>query len=510
MRTPSIYSCRSTSVCSLVLVFLLSSFFSIKISASSMSDSELAFLPAYQIAEKIRSRELTSERITRIYLQRIKQFNPTLNAIVTLNEEALALARKADTAMEKGIVWGALHGVPITVKDNYSVKGVRSTAGYPPLQNNIPNFDATVVSRLREAGAVILGKTNMPQMGLDAQTYNPLFGVTNNPWDLTRTPGGSSGGCATAVAAGLTAFSVGNDIGGSIRIPAHFTGVYGIKTTENFVSDMGMVRESEGNRTIRHLVSHGPIARSIKDLSLVLEIIAGDGEADYEVPRVVTTPAMSKRSDEIKVAWLDTTEGVYINADTRRSVSEFIARLSKAGISTQKVQPENFSFDHAKQVFDDLLGAEVIAPELSWLERNLLCLLGYGCVITDTNKYFMTLINRDAIAHEVDRLLEVYDVWVLPVASASAHKHRITDNFDGPLPIYEEPLIIEGQPFRVYTDVFNLTGHPVVSIPIGYDKNGLPIGIQIVGKRWYDAELLAIADKLSVIAGSYQQPPDFE
>lgn len=512
MRIDSTYNSGSTRGCSLIVLLLFSVFLNVDVSARTLTDSELAFLPANQLAKMIKNGDLTSERITRIYLQRIKKFNPKLNAIATLDKAgALARAKQADAALAKGIIWGALHGVPITIKDNYNVKGMRSTAGYLPLKDNIPDTDAPIVERLRNAGAVILGKTNMPPMGLDAQTYNPIFGVTNNPWDLSRTPGGSSGGCASAVAAGLTALSIGNDIGGSIRIPTHFSGVYGIKTTEHSIPGTGMVKEEGSERTIRHLITHGPITRSVEDLSMVLGIIAGDG-ADYEVPRVVTVPSdrNAKNIDDIKVAWMDTAEGVFIDADTQHSFSEFVYRLNSQGVSTQKAQPQGFYFDAVQQVFFDLLEAQVIAPTLSWFERTLLCHLGEGCLVTEFTDYFNILSSRDAIALEIDKLLETYDVWVLPVASTSAHKHRITNNYDGPLPIYDEPLFIDGQPYTVYTEIFNLTGHPVVTIPIGYNSDGLPIGIQIVGKRWYDADLLAIAKQLNDIAGNYRQPPGFK
>jgi amidase len=214
---------------------------------SKPSQSDFNFVSAVEAARAIRRGEVSSVELTTRVLERIKQCNPQINAIVTLTEnEALARARAADEALKRGEWWGSFHGVPCTIKDTFETAGVRTTAGAPFLANHIPTRDAIVVARLCGAGAVILGKTNMPLMAGDWQSYNDIFGTTNNPWDVARTPGGSSGGCAAALAAGLTYLSVGSDLGGSIRVPAHFCGVYGHKPTLNVVPLRGHIPPPPG------------------------------------------------------------------------------------------------------------------------------------------------------------------------------------------------------------------------------------------------------------------------
>ncbi len=205
----------------------------------------LNFLPASKLAEMIRAGEVTSRQTVEVHFTQIKDQNPTYNAIVTLNEAgALAQADQADQAKRAGKTCGPLHGVPITIKDTYRVKGSRTTAGYLPLKDHIPDTDAVAVQLLKGAGAVIIGRTNTPTLAMDMQTDNPIFGKTNNPWDVERTPAGSSGGCATALATGMTSLSLGSDLAGSIRLPASFCGVYGLKPTHGVVSFEGHVGRS--------------------------------------------------------------------------------------------------------------------------------------------------------------------------------------------------------------------------------------------------------------------------
>ena len=208
---------------------------------------DILYSSAHEIAAAIRQREVSASEVVAAHLAHIRTRNPALNALVTLEEEAASRrARLADEALTRGEVWGPLHGVPLTLKDCLAVAGMRTTAGFPPLADYVPSEDATVTARLRAAGAIILGKTNVPVLASDAQTTNPLFGRTNNPWNISRTPGGSSGGAAAAVAAGLVPLEIGSDLGGSIRIPSHFCGVFGLKPTEHRVSIAGHIPDLPG------------------------------------------------------------------------------------------------------------------------------------------------------------------------------------------------------------------------------------------------------------------------
>jgi amidase len=234
--------------------------------------SNLVFSSASGLAKGIRDCTFSATEVLEAFLAQIDQHNPALNAIVTLNgAEARLQAQAADRAVATGQSLGPLHGVPITFKDLFETAGLRTTFGYQSLAQYIPPQDVPLVARLREAGAIVLGKTNLPKGGGDFQTVSPVFGRTNNPWDITRTPGGSSGGGGAAIAAALSPLDLGNDLGGSLRIPAHFCGVYSLKPTEYRVANS--LRSNP--RLLRHMITTGPIARSVKDLRLCLDIIEG-------------------------------------------------------------------------------------------------------------------------------------------------------------------------------------------------------------------------------------------
>ena len=230
---------------------------------------DLAFHSASHLATAIQERQISAQEVLDRHLRHITRHNSALNAIVTLNDgSAREQAQQADAALAEGTIWGPLHGVPITIKDLFFTEGIRTTFGYKGFADYIPNRDSTIVARLRAAGAIILGKTNLPYPSTDIQTHNPLFGRTNNPWNLNTTSGGSSGGGAAAVAAGLSPLDIGSDLGGSIRIPAHFCGVYGFKPTEHRVPSMPPTKLN----TTRHMLATGILARSIADLKLGLRI----------------------------------------------------------------------------------------------------------------------------------------------------------------------------------------------------------------------------------------------
>ncbi|MBO0713409.1 MAG: hypothetical protein J2P59_01545, partial [Acidimicrobiales bacterium] len=239
-------------------------------------DDELAFLPSVELLALLERGELSSRELLDTYLDRLDRHNKAINAIVTLDaERARQRAREADEARAHGESWGPLHGLPVTVKDVFETDGLRTTAGSPDLADYVPDRDAVLVGRLRGAGAVIFGKTNTPTMAADGQTFNPIFGTTNNPWDLTRTPGGSSGGCGAALAAGLTPLSFGSDIAGSIRIPANFCGVYGHKPSFGLIPQRGHIPGPPGQRLERDINVVGPLARDARDLDLALSVLAG-------------------------------------------------------------------------------------------------------------------------------------------------------------------------------------------------------------------------------------------
>ncbi len=268
--------------------------------------SDIALRPAHELADAIRRRELSSRELLDHYLARVERLNPALNAVVTLDPDgARRAADAADAAVARGEVVGPLHGVPMTIKDTYETAGMRTTCGVAAW-DHVPDIDAEAVRRLREAGAVIFGKTNAPSFAADWQTYNPIFGATNNPWDTTRTTGGSSGGAAAALAAGLTALELGSDIAGSIRLPSNWCGVCGHKTSWGIVPHRGHLPPPPGALATSDLGVMGPMARDIADLELALDLLAGPAQAPAVGWRLELPPARASTLRELRLAtWLD-------------------------------------------------------------------------------------------------------------------------------------------------------------------------------------------------------------
>src|SRR5215813_13046429 len=269
--------------------------------------SDIAFRSALELVVALRNREVSSRELLDHYLKRVERYNPQINAVVTLDvDRARKRADEADQALARGELWGPLHGLPMTIKDTIETAGLRTTAGAPIHTNHIPAHDAPVVARLKAAGAIVFGKTNTPVFAGDAQTYNPIFGVTNNPWDLTRSPGGSSGGSAAALSAGLTGLELGSDIGGSIRNPAHYCGVYGHKPSYDIIPLRGHIPGPPGLLSGTDIAVLGPLARSAKDLSLVLGLLVGPDEDEGVAWRLeLPSPRRGALREYRVAAWLD-------------------------------------------------------------------------------------------------------------------------------------------------------------------------------------------------------------
>src|SRR3989440_7913869 len=248
---------------------------------------DIVFSSTTQLAAAIRAGHVSATEVLEAHLAQIATHNPDLNAIITMDAgQARKRAREADEALARGEVWGPLHGVPFTLKDAHATAGIRTTTGFPPLADYVPKEDGTVAARLKAAGGILIGKTNVPVMLADFQTSNPIFGRSSNPWHTARTPGGSSGGAAAALASGMTPFEIGTDLSASIRLPAHFCGVSGLKPTERRVPLTGLIPGLPGPRPLRIMSSIGPMARSVEDLALLFAIIAGPDGRDTEVPPV--------------------------------------------------------------------------------------------------------------------------------------------------------------------------------------------------------------------------------
>lgn len=489
-------------------------------------NTRLVFLTATQLAEKIRSGEITSLEVVQAFLNQIGTYNPILNAIVTLDAQgALERAREADEALARGELWGPLHGVPVTIKDSFATAGMRSTSSHPPLANYIPEEDATVVAGLRGAGAIILGKSNLPQLAGDFQTNSPIFGITNNPWDITRTPGGSSGGSAAAVAAGLSPLEIGSDLAGSIRIPSHFCGIFGMKPTEHLVSGFGHFPGLAGVKSYRNLSSSGALARSIDDLILCLSIIAGPDNCDVDVPRVTLNAAPAPALQDLRIAWTDNFGNVPVTEETRKTLQVLAGKLAQLGCHVEKLNPAGFDFDMAWKTYGEISGMQDgvnVSPLFRYFNyvvtqeqfEDVPTLQRYYAPMT-VKKYFEAMAQRDALISSLESFLAEWDAWLCPVSSTPAFPHLSPTFYSGSHPVYTAPLSVDSQPLDYivanmsYTTIFNLTGSPVVTIPAGNTSQGLPIGIQVVGRRWFDMELLAVAGKIADVADAFKNPPGY-
>ncbi|HJP32915.1 MAG TPA: amidase [Candidatus Latescibacteria bacterium] len=474
-------------------------------------EPSLIYRTATDLAGAIRRREVTAVEVVEAHLARIEATNGTLNAVVTLcAEQALDRARRADAALQTGELWGPLHGVPITVKDHYATAGLRTTSGHTPFADNVPDEDATVVARLLAAGAILLGKTNMPPLGLNYQCDNELFGRTNNPWDLGRTPGGSSGGSAAAVAAGMVPLELGGDFAGSIRVPAHYCGVFSMKPTEFLVPG-----SSTPPRTIRHMSQPGPIARSAEDLALALRLLAGPDGKVYEVPPVPLVAPPMRPLSSYSVAWFPEIPGARTSSDITASMETLTAVLAEAGCFVRQSLPESWAFAPLMETWAELGYAEIGSGmdthtretfrqqlRIEADSEDALLRGAHRGLDADNRAFGQTLDRRDAFSNSLDRLLEEVDVLLMPTAMTTAIEHWPTG----------EPIPVDGRLETYwtvglgYTTPTNLTGHPVVTCPVGLADDGLPVGVQVVGRRWGDMELLRFVERLTQLVGPLPRP----
>ncbi|MDX1613233.1 MAG: amidase [Candidatus Promineifilaceae bacterium] len=485
---------------------------------------ELITAPAHQLARMILDRSISSVEVLETYLQQIDALNDELNAVVTVNDaEARSQAEEADAALARDEVWGPLHGVPVTVKDAFETKGLRTTSSYPPLSEHVPQRDAVVVARLREAGAIILGKTNMSMLAADFQSDSPIFGRANNPWDLERTPGGSSGGSAAAVAAGLSPLDVGSDIGGSVRVPAHFCGVFSLKPTEHRVPSVGHIPDwtlpdgsDDGNGqvgVVQHMGTYGPLARSVEDLRLCLSIIEGPDERQAVLPPLPTQESRSQPLRNYRIAWTDSFADAPVNGETQRAIQNLASELEQLGCHVERRDPPAFNFAEAWQTWGEIVGAEMSASmpvKLRFLFSLLFMTSGRppmdrGIVSglwASRKHYHTTLARRWRLINEMERFLAEWDAWLCPVSSTPAFTHRKTG----------AAIEIDGEdvPYMLatasYTSVFNLTGNPVVVLLLTQSAQGLPIGVQVVGSRWRDRHLLNVAEAMTEATMGYRFP----
>lgn len=471
------------------------------------------FLTASQILQQIQAGQVSVFEVLERLLERIEQHNPALNAIVTLDaENARRRAREADDALARGERWGPLHGLPVTIKDAFETERLRSTCSYPPLTDNVPDQDAAAVARLRDAGAIVVGKTNLPPLASDFQTVSPIFGRTNNPWDLNRTPGGSTGGGGAAVAAGLSYLELGSDLAGSIRIPAHFCGVFGFVPTVGRVPREGhLPRQEPGNR-VGEFLRVGSLARSVADLRLVFQTIAGPYLAEPDLPPVALGESQPRRLQSLRIGWYDDLDGAPLTSEVRAALTGFAQSLAACGCHVERCAPPDGSFALARQIhnriFMTAMGA-MLPPIPRLMGRYLGGVRAFGLDLKD---YLQAETQKAMVTAQLDAYLGQWDAWLCPVTATVAFPHHPAKGNFGGVPVYRDPIEMDGMRLDYYaatnalTIPFNVTGHPVVVIPIGRSKEGLPVGVQVVGGRWRDMALLDVAEALSTIVEPVGNP----
>ncbi len=482
--------------------------------------ASLAYAPASTIAKAIAQGSITSLEITKEILRRVEAYNPRLNAIVTLlAEDALRDAKIADEALEAGETIGHFHGVPITIKDCFEMKGVRTTAGAKTLADYVPERDAAVVKKMRAAGAVIIGHTNVPELAADWQTYNSVFGTTNNPWDPTRTPGGSTGGGAAALAAGLTFLEVGSDVGGSIRVPSHFCGLYGHKPSLGAVSARGHIPPLPGSPPGDPAFSvAGPLARSAGDLRLALEVLGGpDGGLEkafaWKLP-----PPRRRRLGEYHIGCVIDDPLCRTSSEVKEPLEKMVSGLREEGLDFATGWPGGIE---PKRLFDDyrylryasgtgaLSGAQINERLKAEVVDDGSDEYTAAHAYASTVKEFQDVMARMARAKEAWRdYFKDVDAFLVPVAFVPAFPHdhrmplksRVIQTPEGPRR-YQE--------LRFWICFATLCGLPATVAPIGLTSNGLPVGVQIIGPFMEDATTIDLAERLGDIAGGFRPPPGF-
>jgi amidase len=452
--------------------------------------NDLLLWSASKMAELIRKKEISSEELVRAHITRIEEINPKINAVVNLRAEgALAEARALDAELSRGAIKGPFHGVPITVKDSIETAGIVTTSGTLGRKNHIPDRDASTVALMRAAGAVVIGKTNVPELCLAFESDNLIFGRTNNPYDVTKTSGGSSGGEAAIIATGGSPLGLGSDAGGSVRLPAHFCGIATIKPTSGRLPKSGHYLPPGG--IADRLWQVGPMARNVEDLICALPLLArADGMDASVVPMALRDP-LAVRLNELRIAFYTNNGVAPPTAETTQTVTRAAKALNDEGAIVEEAKPDGV--DTPSVLWCDLLAPDGGAGLRALLDsigttrfhplvHQLLEIIGPRAMSTSQ---LMDLLGQwDTLRTRMLPFLKTYDAIVCPVAASPAIPH---------LTSYERLDIF------TYTMAYNFTGWPAAVVRFGTSPEGLPIGIQIVAHPWREDVALAVARHLQQI-----------
>lgn len=446
------------------------------------------------MSQLIREQKLSPVELLRAHYARIERLNPKLNAFIELRQEAaVAEARAAEEAVTRKSELGPLHGIPVSIKSSIAVAGLKFECGSPTRRGIIAGEDAVLVRRLKRAGAIILGNTNVPEMLMAYETNNPLYGRTNSAWDLSRTPGGSSGGEAAAISAGLSAAGIGSDGGGSIRVPAHFSGICGLKPTPGRIPITGHWPESSGPFALLGVV--GPMARCVEDLEIIFRVIAGFDGGDPMASPVPIAEISEHELKRITIGYFEEHPSAPVTAEVRAAVQSSISALQHCGFRIKPFMPDvlNEACEHWWTLFVRL-AAELLTPQFKGREDEVSTILTYSDRIPTKEDLLSAWFRRDELRLCLMRHMNDIPVLICPVCSVPAFRHGEREwRIGGRSVSYMDAMS--------YTQWFNLLGNPAVVVPVGVSPEGLPIGVQVVGQPNSEELILKVARALEKAVG---------
>ena len=468
--------------------------------------TDLTLAPAVEMRLHIREKRISPLELADLHLAKIERLNPKLNAFVQVDRDSVRRrAREAEAALTTGSFLGPLHGVPISIKSSIDVAGMRCEAGTRLRAGYVASLDAPLVERLRRAGAIILGVTNTPELLMAWETDNLLYGRTNSPWDLQRTPGGSSGGEAAAIASGMSAAGVGSDGGGSIRVPAHFTGICGLKPTPGRIPCTGHFPPSGGPFALLGVV--GPMARTVQDLKILFEVLQGpdDGET-CAAPVPLRWPEESELK-RLRIGYFEDDARTPVTPEIRSAVRVAAKALSRTGFHVEPFRPEGL--EEARLLWKKFFvkaGGMLIDPMFKGREKDktpiLTQFLDWSAAEPSLSgqNVIDAWIARDVLRARFLEQMRSYPILLCPPAAIPAFRHG------------ERNWIIDGKTVEYldawsYTEWFNLLGNPAAVVPVGQSPEGLPIGVQIVGRPWEEEVVLSVAAVLEKEVGPERTPP---
>lgn len=472
-----------------------------------MNKTDMGFMPATEMIAAIKKKTLSPREIVEALLARVEKINPKVNAYCTVVPEmALEAAKKAEAEIRQGGKLGPLHGIPVSIKDLTLTAGIRTTFGSKIFEHHVPTEDALIVQRLKAAGAIVIGKTNTPEFGAGANTYNAVFGATRNPWKLSQTCGGSSGGAAVALACGLGPLATGSDLGGSLRIPASFCGVVGFRTSAGRVpiypSFMGWDT----------LAVEGPMARTVGDTALMLSVIAGaDDRSPISLPgdgREFLAAVEHPNIRGFKVAWSADLKVSPVDREIEAVAGAAAKRFTELGCTVEQAEPD---FSRVREIIHVTRALRMVTLHAEKLEKwrdqmnsNLVWNIEKGFPLT-AQQVGMAEKERTALYHRVRQFFERYDLLLTPTVAVP------------PFPVeMPYPQEINGKPINNYqewlylTYAITVTGLPAISVPCGWTAEGLPVGLQIVGRRLGEATVLRAAAAFEAIAPWQDKRPPVE